>query len=210
MPYTEDYLLQLNSRATISTLDKKQLQPADCVQLLRRNILTVIPPNSAPLRFFIRDNYPMSPAFLYYHLPPGLPETAGEIRIRLTSSPDPSSFDSGTDLIQRGGMWSLPILTLATNPSYSGLVDLLLHDGLVTPATLSACKHICDQQPKLSVHYRSHIILHDITQPFFLNLTKTKFWVFVISGDKVFPCNIQHILPGHFSQGKQPLSFYTR
>lgn len=210
IPHGKDYVLQLNSRAIISTLERKRLQPADCVQLLHQNHLLVIPPNGAPIQVSFMYAYPKSPAFLYYHLPPGLPEMAGEVRIRLVSSPNPSSFDSGTDLIQREGMWSLPLIALASNPSYTGLVDLLLRDGLVTPATLSACKRICDQHPKLFAHYLSRIILHNITQPFFLNLTKTVFWVFVVRGNKALNCPIQHVLPGHFSQGNKARSFLSR
>lgn len=199
--HPKDSLRQLSSRARISTLDRKRLQPMDCVQLFDRSYLVVIPPNNAPISFKFRFDYPTSPAFIYYHLPPGLPETAGEVRIRLTSDSDTSSFDSGTDLIQRQGIWKLSLYTLATDPAYTSLCDLLLRDELVSPATLSACKHICDQQPVLSTRLRHRIILHSISQPFFLDLAKTFFSVFVVSGDKVARCTISEIIRGQFSQG---------
>jgi hypothetical protein len=43
------------------------------------------------------------------HLPKGLPETACELRIRLTSGSDPTSFDDGTDLIQREASGFYPL-----------------------------------------------------------------------------------------------------
>lgn len=198
----KDSVRRLSSCATISTLDRRRLQQTDCVQLWRRLFLTVIPPSKTPIHVWSKYDYPNSPAFLYYHLPPGLPATAGEIRIRLTSNSYPSSFHSGTDLITREGIWKLPLVALAGNPDYTGLSDLLLRDGLVTPATLSACKDMCDQLPTLSAIYVNRIILHKITQPFFLNLNYKSFWLFAVSGSKVSRCHVTYRLSDHFLQGK--------
>jgi hypothetical protein len=57
-----------------------------------------------------------SPAFLHYHLLPGIPEVAGELHIWLTSSSDPITLDEGADLFQREGMWRIPLIDLARFP----------------------------------------------------------------------------------------------
>jgi hypothetical protein len=73
---------------------------------------------------------PPSPASVYYHLPPDLPETARELRIRLTSGSDPASFDDGTDLMQGEDTWHLPLVYLVSDARYAGICAQLLRGGL--------------------------------------------------------------------------------
>ena len=61
-------------------------------------------------------NMPFPPdtkAFLYYSTPPGKPRIAGELRFRVTSSDDPASFESVSDLMKKNGeTWSRPLFVL--------------------------------------------------------------------------------------------------
>ena len=62
---------------------------------------------------------------------------AGEIRFRLTSSKDPASFATGTDLLtNRGIPWRYALYKIVSRPSCRGFVALLLQDGLVSQRTL--------------------------------------------------------------------------
>ncbi|KAK0236756.1 hypothetical protein EDD85DRAFT_834821 [Armillaria nabsnona] len=72
--------------------------------------------------------------FLYYWTHSDLPATAGQIRFRLTSTNDPSLFESGSDLHKPDGTpWAIPLARLLrVHDSGSGYVQTLLNDGLVS------------------------------------------------------------------------------
>jgi hypothetical protein len=73
---------------------------------------------------------PDTNAFLYYFMPPGKPRVAGELRLRLTSSDDPASFESGSDLLGLNGQaWSRPLPCLPK--IYAPLYEKLREEGLV-------------------------------------------------------------------------------
>ena len=57
---------------------------------------------------------PDTKSFLYYFTPPEKPRIAGELRIRIVSSDDPASFESGSDLLLRDGrLWLRPLYFLS-------------------------------------------------------------------------------------------------
>lgn len=57
---------------------------------------------------------PDAKAFLYYSRSPERPRIAGEVRFRVTSSDDPASFESGSDLMRPDGMpWSSSLYFLS-------------------------------------------------------------------------------------------------
>jgi hypothetical protein len=89
--------------------------------------------------------YPLdTKAFLYYSMLPGKPRIAGEMRLRLTSSDDPASFESGSDLLHPNGQpWSRALFSLAKY--YSPLYQKLREEGFVPDdldAALSTLPHI--------------------------------------------------------------------
>jgi hypothetical protein len=56
---------------------------------------------------------PCTAAFLYYFSSPKRPPIAGELRFRVASSDDPTSFESGSDLLRLNGQpWSRPLLVI--------------------------------------------------------------------------------------------------
>ena len=53
-------------------------------------------------------------AFLYYSMSPEKPRIAGELRLRVTSSDGPASFESESDLLRPNGqLWSRPLLRVS-------------------------------------------------------------------------------------------------
>lgn len=62
MPHAKDSLHQLKSQAIISTLERKRLQPTDCIQLMHQNYFMVIPRGNAPIYMNFTYDYPRSPA----------------------------------------------------------------------------------------------------------------------------------------------------
>ena len=73
---------------------------------------------------------PDTNAFLYYFMPPEKSRTSGELRLRVTASDDPASFESGSDLLRPNGQpWSR---TLSILPKYySPLYQKLREEGFV-------------------------------------------------------------------------------
>ena len=94
---------------------------------------------------------PDTKAFLYYSMSPKEPRIAGELRLRVTSSNDPASFESGSDLLKPNGqIWSRRLYTLSKYylPLYERLrEDRLIPDDLHTalaalPSRRSLPKHV--------------------------------------------------------------------
>ena len=85
------------------------------------------------------DPFPYPPetkAFLYYFTPPEKPLIAGEIRLRVATSDDPASFESGSDLMKiNGQVWSRPLFVLPK--FYIPLYDKL-REELLVPDNLDA------------------------------------------------------------------------
>jgi hypothetical protein len=73
---------------------------------------------------------PDTKSFLYYFMPPDKPCIAAELRLRVTSSKDPASFESGSDLLKSNGQpWSRPLWILPRY--YNRLYEKLREDRLV-------------------------------------------------------------------------------
>jgi hypothetical protein len=92
---------------------------------------------------------PGSRGFFYYdtHMS-NTPAEAGEVRFRVTSGNDPTSFSPGVDLLWPNGTpWRIPLLLIARGAStgkaggrmYEPLRQILMKHGLVTPALLKKC-----------------------------------------------------------------------
>ena len=73
---------------------------------------------------------PDTTVFLYYSTTPGRPRIAGEIRLRVASSDDYASFESGFDLLRSDGEpWSLSLYNVSKY--HIPLYQKLREDGLV-------------------------------------------------------------------------------
>ena len=74
---------------------------------------------------------PNTKAFLYYSVAPEKPRISGELRLRVTSSEDPTSFESGSDLLLANGRaWARPLYTLSK--CYLPLYEKLREDRLIS------------------------------------------------------------------------------
>lgn len=176
-----------------STLDPDRLQASDAFILT--NGLNTLPisfgngSTETPLPAFSRHHpyrHPMNSfAFLYYHKPTGLPDTAGEIRIRLTPSPNPATFDQGHDLRRpSGGLWTIPLLKLVSHAEFDLLCQQLVHDRLVTPTLLSHCKKLMHHQLPIS-GIGLQRTLHSLWQPFRINFSRSQIKVTLIGPNSI-------------------------
>ncbi|KAI1783708.1 hypothetical protein LXA43DRAFT_955852 [Ganoderma leucocontextum] len=138
-------------RRRIRTLNPARLTPDDYLDFSSRGDPTfgvVLPfterPAYRPRLFATQSEWssgvfpPDTHGFLYYHVPPNSPPLAGELRFRLTSSRDPSSFAAASDLLTEQGMpWSYPLWKLLCREECREITSLLVQDGLVSQRTLT-------------------------------------------------------------------------
>ena len=112
-----------------------------------------------------RISYPPdTKAFLYYSLSPGKPRIAGELRFRVTSSDDPASFESGSDLLRRNGLlWSRPLYSLSKH--YPPLYEKLREDQFIPDDLDEALATI----PKNSIQYSRNNVLYTFNDAFTVN-----------------------------------------
>ena len=105
---------------------------------------------------------PDTNAFLYYYTSPERPRIAGELRLRVASSSDPASFESGSDLLTFNGQpWSRPLHVVSKR--YIPLYEKLREEQLV-PDDLDAVLSTFpdDGFPK----YRRSQFIYTLNDPF--------------------------------------------
>ena len=108
---------------------------------------------------------PDTKAFLYYTVPSERPRIAGELRLRVTSSDDPASFASGSDLLQINGQpWSRPLIVIKIFLSHYAK---LREDGLV-PDNLDS---ILSSFPEKWLRHSSQI-LYTLNDTFIINFSR--------------------------------------
>lgn len=151
------------SPQVISTLDRRRLQESDYLPLLDRGFSDVCFTSDINAISIIRYKAPGSSdtgGFLYYFNPPGLHESAGQVRFRVTPSTDPSSYNQGTDLLdEHGFIWNMPI---SYDPEHNALREQLLRDGLVSQSLLTWCKEVAfDRRYKRILHFLEQPFLYD-------------------------------------------------
>ena len=125
----------------IQTLDPSQLRPSDFIDISltqQPRLSTLI----SRFRYYGLSRFPDGTrGFLYYQPPnPGAPPAAGNLRFRLTPGNNPASFNQGGDLQLPNGLpWGASLLAIARWPRrYQHIRQLLIDDGLVTPALLES------------------------------------------------------------------------
>jgi hypothetical protein len=93
---------------------------------------------------------PDTTAFLYYIASPDRPRIAGELRLRVASSDDYASFESGSDLLRLDGRpWSRSLCTVSKH--HPPLYEKLREEGLVSD-DLDAVLSTFTRVPRLETH----------------------------------------------------------
>jgi hypothetical protein len=120
--------------------------------------------------------YPLETnAFLYYAMSPGRPRIAGELRLRVTSSGDPASFESGSDLLRTDGRpWSRPLYVL---PRFFPVYEKLREERFV-PDDLDRALRIL---PSARLNYSRSQILYTLNDTFIVDFSMFESSVFVIT-----------------------------
>jgi hypothetical protein len=119
---------------------------------------------------------PDTKAFLYYYTSPEKPRLAGELRFRVTSSDDPASFESGSDLMKiNGQVWSRPLFVLPK--LYIPLYEKLREELLVPDDLDAVLSTFSLRFPK----YRTSQLLYTLNDTFIVNFSAYEQTVIVIT-----------------------------
>jgi len=147
-----------------------------------------------------RPSYPPgTKAFLYYFSSPKRPPIAGELRLRVASSDDPASFESGSDLLRLNGHpWSRPLVMI--QKYYFSLYEKL-REGRLVPDDLDAVlSTLSSSIPKL----RSQL-LYTLNDEFIVNFGDGGLSLSVITEQGV--ASIKFVYP--FIEGRTESKPYT-
>ena len=103
-------------------------------------------------------------AFLYYSLSPEKPRITGELRLRVTSSDDPASFESGSDLLRTDGLpWSRPLHILSK--LYPPLYEKMREDQLI-PDDLD---RVLGALPERKIQYSRNQFLYTLNDTIYVD-----------------------------------------
>ena len=122
---------------------------------------------------------PDTKAFLYYSVSPEKPRISGELRLRVASSDDHASFESGSDLLRTDGHpWTRPLCYLPK--IFSPLYEKLRKEKFVSDdlhRVLSPL--ISSMSPPFPKYRRSR--LYTLNDPFIVDFSKPKAFFFAIT-----------------------------
>ena len=116
---------------------------------------------------------PDTKAFLYYLTLRERPRIAGELRLRVVSSDDPASFESGSDFLKSNGQpWSRSLLALSK--TYAPLYEKLREEGFVPDELDTVLSTFFPKMP------RGHP-LYTLNDTFIINFNSHKMYFSIIS-----------------------------
>jgi hypothetical protein len=142
-------------------------------------------------------SYPLSvKGFLYYFTKPDKPPLSGELRMRVTSSDDPASFESGSDFKKPNGQpWSRPLFVVSR--SYTPLYEKLREERLV-PDDLDAVL------PTLHRRSPKGQFLYTLNDTFFVDFGADTYYITVLTEQGIEVLKVIGLFSEHrISDGKR-------
>ena len=123
---------------------------------------------------------PDTKAFLYYSISPGKPRISGELRLRVVSGDDPTSFERGSDLLLTDGQpWFRPLYSLSKY--YLPLYEKLREDQLI-PDDLDA---VLSNLPSKTIRYSRSHFLYTLNDIFMVDFSAFGLFPFIITEQDV-------------------------
>ena len=156
--------------------------------------------------------------FLYYNSPKaGVPPAAGELRFRLMPGNPPAvSFAQGSDLLMDTGLpWHISLLLMVERSEstregrhYQSIRQLLLDDGIVTPALLEMYAAMLNTSTKCPK--RGSRIIHSFGQLFHIRLDADLFSFFTLSTNQLHYNSYQGLYYDHIIRNTPYSGEYTK
>lgn len=141
----------------IHTVHRPSLSPEDYVDVSGYNARTLSCPGPSSAGFKVQyhanGTFPPGSAGFFYYDPVDVEHpVCGQLRFRVTGSPDPATFETGRDLLNKyGGIWAVLLPSISGSPQYKRLAELLIAEGLVTQKVLG---DVVKFQQKLGASYQ--------------------------------------------------------
>jgi hypothetical protein len=177
----------VSTRRSISTLDPTRITSADYVDLSGRSqcnqrfrVWYANNGNPRPIPF-PDDTH----GFSYYRPGPEHAPIAGEVRFRVTSSADPSSFGAGRDLLLPSAPepWKVHLFNVLKIPSSkSHFRSVLLNQHQLVSGELVAST----QEHKMRRLAAATLVVHSLGQPILMDLSRIGFKIRVASGNRIY------------------------
>ena len=138
-------------------------------------------------------------------MPPEKPRIAGELRLRVVSSIDPASFESGSDLLlPNGRIWTRPLYYLS---KYNPLLYEKLREERLVPDDLdTAISTLPSKEPK----YRRSHLLYTLNDTFFIDFSTCHSYLIVVTEQGVETIPFRGLfLDGRGWRKGTPRTYYT-
>ncbi|KAA1469291.1 hypothetical protein DENSPDRAFT_596019 [Dentipellis sp. KUC8613] len=171
-------------RPWFTTLDPTRLSPSDFCDISGVQLARPLPtmPSGKEMAFEYtsfggpRTSFPPHTHGFFYYIPAPT-DDIGELRFRITPDNNPEGFARGHDLLLPSGIpWVVRSIFFSTQHA-EGLCEVLLRDGLVTPAAVAAARARNIRTARRAISA--------LNQPFPINLINHSWVVTVVSGPKV-------------------------
>jgi hypothetical protein len=174
----------------ISTLDPVRLTSADFIDLSGRKTYTIRAGQKSGRFMYAYSRraeavFPgKTQGFLYYSPGPAHAPIAGEVRFRITDSPDPVRFANGRDLLMPDMPvpWSISLMNLlSAKDVHRPLCNIILErDRSVSLELATSIREHKDGLVKRKLR-----VLHSLGQPFILGVSATEVNIRVASGNRL-------------------------
>jgi hypothetical protein len=159
---------------------------------------------------------PGTKGIFYYHLSPGCPPQAGELRFKKCDSA--KQFHEGEDLqVDTGQPWSLSLLNIVqSTPRNAFLRELLIEPGLVDQELVADLRRLFEgakaKDPGHGLGFsRGGLTLHDIDQPFVTDVHLTNFTARLVTRQSINLLRPSYIFwpwAGHANSATSPPPFH--
>jgi hypothetical protein len=119
--------------------------------------------------------------FYYFHPPHGILWRYGAIRFRITTSNDPSTFATGTDLLRPNTLpWQIPLIRIVGTKSCIGMRRLLVDDGSITEELMRQYWYPDSTYTRIKGVVRNRII-HSFGQLFDVDFRREETPIYVVT-----------------------------
>ena len=179
---------------------KNRGRVAPYISLHKQPSPVVIPQLTYDFVMTTRVPYPPdTKAFLYYSISPEKPRIAGELRLRVASSDDAASFESGSDLVLVDGRpWSRPLPFL--RKTHFPLYVKLREDGFV-PDDLDRALLTLISKSNVS-RYNGGLRLYTLNDPFIIDFDKYTLYSLLITEKAIEKMTIREMFQDHRNECK--------
>lgn len=190
-------------RRKIRTLDSRHITHDDHLNLSmtsKPNVTFGTSTNS--ISSFLCDgttykSFPTKTSGFLYYRPHDFSDFGGQVRFRLTSTTNPTTFEFGTDLLLPNGMpWTISLFRIACIGRWSSIKDLLLADHLTSQDLTTKCQSIIAESKLINLRIAKMQLLAARGDHFAAKFDQQWITIAILSDASLETITLQRILFG--------------